>query len=86
MSTLDTLGDIFTGGFQTALDIEAEKARAEIANKPIAQDTHNVRMSPDPAATHAPASPYAPAGVSPVLLIGGALVAMALFALLLRRG
>lgn len=82
----DEISGIFTGGLQTALDLEAERARSEIASKSIAQDTHNPLISGTSQAMQAPASPYSPAGIPPVLLIGGALVAVALFALLLRRG
>lgn len=81
-----TLEEIFTGGLQTALEIEAEKSRAKISNPPIAQENTSARKGDSGTVYRAGSVPSIIAGVSPVMLIGAGAVVLLLVVLLLRRG
>jgi hypothetical protein len=87
MAFLDTISDIFTGGLSTALDIEAERERAEIENKRLAQDnTLNSRGDSErnfPTGTIPSITGLS--GTDLTLILGGLTLTVALFGLLWRR-
>jgi hypothetical protein len=84
MAFLDEISSIFTGGLGTALEIEAERARADIDNKRINEDN----MS----ASRGDSEQIFPTGTIPVLIgdnlaliVGGSVLAILLIGLIWRR-
>lgn len=85
MATLDDIADIFTGGLQTALDIEAERARADIERMRTAEDNRLASKGDSGALYRTGTEPSRPPNIKPLLLIGAGLVAVALVVVLLRN-
>jgi len=77
--------EILKGGFQTALDIAAQKSLADLDAKPVAEDTQRAVAKESGGVFRAGTMPVFGSDVSLLLIVGGVAAAALVLVLVLRR-